>query len=219
MIGYILRSLHNDEICKSRTDKVGLHKANSAALGAEKGEKECSCDSGEDKNDLGEGKDGSRDSGENKVDLGEGKDERVSDCRVSIVVTGDHSTPVLSGDHSFEPVPFVMCRFTRALATEAFKTSNIASEALRTCNTEGDALKSINIPSSLGTPDATPLSSSSSSSSISSSAALPSFDEIACASGALGRFPGREMMPMIKRFGTISSSELDAARNSHQNNK
>ena len=26
-----------------------------------------------------------------------------------IVVTGDHSTPVLIGDHSFEPVPFMIC--------------------------------------------------------------------------------------------------------------
>lgn len=26
-----------------------------------------------------------------------------------VVITGDHSTPVLSGDHSFEPVPFAIC--------------------------------------------------------------------------------------------------------------
>ena len=28
---------------------------------------------------------------------------------ISIVITGDHSTPVLYGDHSFEPVPFTIC--------------------------------------------------------------------------------------------------------------
>jgi 2,3-bisphosphoglycerate-independent phosphoglycerate mutase len=27
-----------------------------------------------------------------------------------ICVTGDHSTPVEYGDHSFEPVPFAICR-------------------------------------------------------------------------------------------------------------
>lgn len=32
----------------------------------------------------------------------------------SICITGDHSTPVLSGDHSYEPVPFSICKVTDA---------------------------------------------------------------------------------------------------------
>ena len=29
---------------------------------------------------------------------------------VTVVITGDHSTPVMYGDHSYEPVPFVICK-------------------------------------------------------------------------------------------------------------
>lgn len=36
------------------------------------------------------------------------EDERTNGTRYSIVVTGDHSTPVLFGDHSHEPVPFAI---------------------------------------------------------------------------------------------------------------
>jgi len=32
----------------------------------------------------------------------------------SICITGDHSTPVLSGDHSFEPVPFAIAKVSDA---------------------------------------------------------------------------------------------------------
>lgn len=35
--------------------------------------------------------------------LAEGADDRQ---QYAIVVTGDHSTPVIFGDHSYEPVPF-----------------------------------------------------------------------------------------------------------------
>jgi 2,3-bisphosphoglycerate-independent phosphoglycerate mutase len=35
-------------------------------------------------------------------------EERRGNGRYSIVVTGDHSTPVEFGDHSHEPVPFAI---------------------------------------------------------------------------------------------------------------
>lgn len=38
------------------------------------------------------------------------------DLEVTIVVTGDHTTPVLYGDHSFEPVPFAIARASNAYA-------------------------------------------------------------------------------------------------------
>ena len=38
------------------------------------------------------------------------KRERKSADTFNIVVTGDHSTPVVFGDHSHEPVPFVIAR-------------------------------------------------------------------------------------------------------------
>lgn len=36
------------------------------------------------------------------------EDEASSGTRYSICVTGDHSTPVMFGDHSHEPVPFTI---------------------------------------------------------------------------------------------------------------
>ena len=38
------------------------------------------------------------------------KRERESAERFNIVVTGDHSTPVVFGDHSHEPVPFAIAQ-------------------------------------------------------------------------------------------------------------
>lgn len=35
--------------------------------------------------------------------------------RYVVVVSGDHSTPVLFGDHSNEPVPFVICNVRHAV--------------------------------------------------------------------------------------------------------
>ncbi|KAK8542786.1 hypothetical protein V6N13_136667 [Hibiscus sabdariffa] len=111
-----------------------------------------------------------------------------------ICVSGDHSTPVEYGDHSFEPVPFTMCRlkdFVGAIGGESvvLETSldpfplptvkacedlneDIALEAERQCKQvqsfSGDSVFELN--------------------------------EIAAARGSLGRFPGGEMMGIVKRF-------------------
>ena len=62
----------------------------------------------------------------------------------SVCVCGDHSSPVLYGDHSHEPVPFLLCPLDAAPRP------------------------------GLG------------------------FGEIAAAGGALGRFPGAEVMPLLR---------------------
>lgn len=36
--------------------------------------------------------------------------EREGVARYTLMVTGDHSTPVEYGDHSYEPVPLVACQ-------------------------------------------------------------------------------------------------------------
>ena len=66
---------------------------------------------------------------------------------VVVVVTGDHSTNVHIGDHSFEPVPFVICH-SQAAATGS----------------------------------------------------LLEFNEIDCARGVLGRFPGGQVLPTIFKY-------------------
>ena len=74
-----------------------------------------------------------------------------------VIVTGDHSTNVLIGDHSFEPVPFVIA------FTQNYK------------KIEGN-LK---------------------------------FNEIDCAKGRLGRFPGSEIMPLILRYRNYIKNKIE----------
>ncbi|KAJ0408116.1 hypothetical protein P43SY_002086 [Pythium insidiosum] len=55
----------------------------------------------------------------------EGFHDRLPGCEVTMVVTGDHTTPVIYGDHSFEPVPFAIAR-----GAAAWKALNHPQEAL-----------------------------------------------------------------------------------------
>lgn len=112
----------------------------------------------------------------------------------SICVTGDHSTPVEYGDHSFEPVPFALCRlkdFVGAVGGESvlLKTSLdpfplptvMSGEDLADTVTMMEEQKEIEIKAFSGD-------------------SVCKFDEIAAARGCLGRFPGSEMMGIIKKF-------------------
>ncbi|KAE9595244.1 putative phosphoglycerate mutase (2,3-diphosphoglycerate-independent) [Lupinus albus] len=117
-----------------------------------------------------------------------------------LCVTGDHSTPVEYGDHSFEPVPFAMCRLKDFVG--AVGESNV-------CQTSLDPFP---IPSVKHGEDLTndfeiqerrdkccqPYSGDS----------VSELNEMAAARGCLGRFPGGEMMGIIKKF-----LRLDAATN------
>ncbi|EPB88271.1 hypothetical protein HMPREF1544_04979 [Mucor circinelloides 1006PhL] len=76
--------------------------------------------------------------------------EKSTDAKYTIIVTGDHTTPSLYGDHSCEPVPFVI--------------SSINSDTQH----KGDF--------------------------------VATFNEIAAAQGALGRFCGDQVMPLAKQF-------------------
>ncbi|CAG9311007.1 unnamed protein product [Blepharisma stoltei] len=87
-----------------------------------------------------------------------------------VVVGGDHTTNIHIGDHSFEPVPFIVTRL------EIYKAltngEDISREALRDN--------------------------------------VQAFNEIDCAKGVLGRFPGSEVMEFLKnlrqRIKQINSS-------------
>lgn len=69
---------------------------------------------------------------------------------IRLVITGDHSTPVQYGDHSFEPVPFTICSLP---LTKSQATDNVHT-----------------------------------------------FSEIAAAQGYLGRFPGNQVMPILRQL-------------------
>ena len=94
----------------------------------------------------------------------------------SIVVTGDHSTPVAYGDHACEPVPFIVNTLQLMHGFEPSADQSIASL--------------------LDHPDITALRQLVNT----SPPTVRGFDEIECANGSLGRFPGREVIPLLKRF-------------------
>jgi len=78
-------------------------------------------------------------------------DAKAGGYAVSVCVCGDHSSPVLYGDHSHEPVPFLLCPLEHLTADAATAVSG----------SDG-------------------------------------FGEIAAAGGPLGRFPGSEVMPLLR---------------------
>jgi len=96
-----------------------------------------------------------------------------------IVITGDHSTPVLYGDHSCEPVPFLICSLNRFYKKKSLENKkNIKKRKLSmeesSLITEWEKLHELDH--------------------------VKEFNEISCVSGVLGRFPGQEILPLIKRF-------------------
>eukprot|EP00250_Pteridium_aquilinum_P012894 c21010_g1_i2 orf=41-1498(+) len=109
-------------------------------------------------------------------------------AKFSICVTGDHSTPVEYGDHSYEPVPFAICHledFVKAkggtdiinnVSLEQFTLTNgkekiFTDEKLLDKREGGIAGDSV-----------------------------ACFDEMAAARGCLGRFQGSEMMGIVKQY-------------------
>ncbi|KAL3526666.1 hypothetical protein ACH5RR_011322 [Cinchona calisaya] len=110
-----------------------------------------------------------------------------------LCVTGDHSTPVEYGDHSFEPVPFALCRlkdFVDALGESLLSETSLDPFPLPTIS--GDE----NIMDDLG------MQESSKGQQLKASAgdSVWEFNEVAAARGCLGRFPGSEMMGIIKAY-------------------
>ncbi|XP_010528453.1 PREDICTED: uncharacterized protein LOC104805546 [Tarenaya hassleriana] len=109
-----------------------------------------------------------------------------------LCVTGDHSTPVEYGDHSFETVPFTICRlrdFVGAVGGEnaLLKTSldpfplpTVADSGEDMAGEEGNSVRR-QVEAFGGD-------------------SVSEFNEIAAARGCLGRFPGGEMMGVIKKF-------------------
>eukprot|EP00736_Rhodelphis_marinus_P010025 Rmarinus@m.3414 len=97
----------------------------------------------------------------------------VTDGRAhfTVVVTGDHSTPVLYGDHSCEPVPFLLTHVDHSWPPQA--SGKLATDDDRCCRGLVDRVES--------------------------------FSESAAHGGALGRFPGSEVMKLIQRVSTEGS--------------
>lgn len=110
-----------------------------------------------------------------------------------LCVTGDHSTPVEYGDHSFEPVPFAMCRlkdFVGAVGGEPIVLgTSLDPFSLPTIKAGEDLTDDVGIEQER-----------SKQLQAFNGDSVFEFNEIAAARGCLGRFPGGEMMGIIKKF-------------------
>lgn len=114
-----------------------------------------------------------------------------------LCVTGDHSTPVEYGDHSFEPVPFAMCRlkdFVGVVGVESISQISLDPFPLPTVKAGEDFTFDLETEVDEKRKQAQSFFSGDS---------VCEFNEIAAARGCLGRFPGGEMMGVIKRFVKI----------------
>ncbi|KAK4803965.1 hypothetical protein SAY86_003782 [Trapa natans] len=121
--------------------------------------------------------------------------ESTGNFQYAICVTGDHSTPVEYGDHSFEPVPFTICwlrDFVNAVGGEAvLKQISLDPFSLPVIKS-GDVIKE-DLGGQSGHERKDQVGAFKGDS-------VSEFNEIAAARGCLGRFPGGEMMGIIKSF-------------------
>lgn len=116
--------------------------------------------------------------------------EKQTGTHYSICVTGDHSTPVEYGDHSYEPVPFTICAVRDFVAAKGGEDVVLATDlAPFPLPTAADAARM-------------PIVVADSSADVTAAAgdSVARFGEIAVARGCLGRFTGSEMMGVIKHY-------------------
>ncbi|KAH9622896.1 hypothetical protein KSS87_010085 [Heliosperma pusillum] len=111
-----------------------------------------------------------------------------------LCVTGDHSTPVEYGDHSFEPVPFTLCRLKDFVGAKGGESvvmeTSLESFPLPTVEA-GDDLAEECLSADQRTQGLRKAFNGDS---------VFELSEIAAARGCLGRFPGSEMMGVINAF-------------------
>ncbi|CAL9127497.1 uncharacterized protein LOC103973974 [Musa acuminata AAA Group] len=119
--------------------------------------------------------------------------EKSGKYKYYLCVTGDHSTPVEYGDHSFEPVPFALCQLRDFVS--AVGESNLMQVSL-----EAFPLPSVKSGEDLTNDDVEMPEEANSRLKVFSGDSVCQFSEIAAARGCLGRFPGSEMMGVIKKF-------------------
>ncbi|KAH9314668.1 hypothetical protein KI387_023295, partial [Taxus chinensis] len=117
----------------------------------------------------------------------------------SLCITGDHSTPVEYGDHSYEPVPFTICHlkdFVNARGGEStIMETSLDSFNLPHVGDDAEYGKQISVSCEDGNfHGCKPIAGDS----------VVEFNETAAARGCLGRFQGSEMMKIIKLYLQLS---------------
>eukprot|EP00850_Spirogloea_muscicola_P022802 SM000312S11995 [mRNA] locus=s312:86963:88923:- [translate_table: standard] len=107
--------------------------------------------------------------------------------KYTLCVTGDHSTPVEYGDHSFEPVPFAMCHlaaFVEALGGDAVL--------------QGVSLETFPMTGNWESPPTFVSPASKTGAAVSDT--VDRLSEISAARGCLGRFQGGLMLNIINAY-------------------
>lgn len=126
--------------------------------------------------------------------------ETTGNFQYILCVTGDHSTPVEYGDHSFEPVPFAMCRlkdFVGAIGENTISETSLDPFPLPSVKAGEDLTNDLKIEQETRDKRCQSYGGDS----------VYEFNEIAAARGCLGRFPGGEMMGVIKKFLTLDATK------------
>ena len=128
-----------------------------------------------------------------------------------MAVTGDHTTPAAYGDHSHEPVPFSIAHLNSAVAALGHRSSaggglEAGEAALASALAAG---QDVGMPSDRGRrlwADSRGLATTAAAGRGGrlfpgpTVDAVTEFNEIAAASGALGRFPGSQVVPLLRAF-------------------
>ncbi|KAK9817062.1 hypothetical protein WJX72_008993 [[Myrmecia] bisecta] len=124
--------------------------------------------------------------------------EKAGQGRFSLCFTGDHSTPVVFGDHSHEPVPFVLAhvRHIVQLVGEAALADVKVEPLPHPAPTEMQPVAAVMGAQALARqqlviPGTTQHALGD---------GVTTFDETAAARGALGRFPGSQVMGLVCQF-------------------
>lgn len=119
--------------------------------------------------------------------------ESTGSFQYALCVTGDHSTPVEYGDHSFEPVPFAICwlkDFVGAVGEKNMSEISLDPFPLPSVKAGEDLTNDLRIEQERRDERCKSHSGDS----------VYEFNEISALKGCLGRFPGGEMMGVIKKF-------------------
>ena len=128
------------------------------------------------------------------------------ETRYVVAVCGDHSTPVLYGDHSNEPVPLALAHLADAVA--ALGGADVARQtALGPIRTP-----EFSPPQDGGEDAATAARQARSPDAAVAGDAVFRFDEVAAAAGGLGRFCGAELMPLLRAFSDTRAETDGTAR-------
>ncbi len=117
--------------------------------------------------------------------------------RTAVVLAADHSTPVVFGDHSHEPVPVALAYVTHAVECLGGPTA-VAHVPMGLIPHPVDGGVE-------GVVRAGRAAAAKSGRDVGRAQravwdVVTTYDEVAAARGALGRFPGSEFMPLVRQF-------------------